>query len=269
MIDNEVKFFEDSLSDNPQGTHTRAEYKIRHKWIIDILSSQFKEMDFSSWLDVGCSDGRLSKEFRHFSKIVYGIDIAYNFKYVFEKNNNLVFIAGETPNILNKLSTDGRKFDVISCFGMLDYLKTDQISFFIKNIDVLLNDRGYFITDFNNELLNELIEQYKFDEIIKSSIAVPRYKLNFLYFKVDRFFIAAEILLYFLNDKNKLNFLLKDRFHTTLYKIIMISPLLAKYLLIILQPIKTLARIINGNTSIFNFLKIFGTNSQKVIILRK
>ena len=103
-----------------------------------------REIEFNSLLDVGCGGGefllKLSKSYP--KATLKGIDLSPKMVEV-AKSKGLNASAKDICNLQEK-------FDVITCiFDMLNYLSKEELSSFLKCINLSLNSGGYLLIDIN------------------------------------------------------------------------------------------------------------------------
>ena len=140
---------------------------------IRYLIDEIGKVSFSSFIDVGCGDGRLVKEIYenfHESK-VYGIDTsksAINLAKALNPNIGFQAVAIEEFYHIEQ-------FDVASCVEVIEHIPPEKLNSFIKRLSYILVPNGHlFLTTptinkklskkhfqhFTYEQLNELLSPY-------------------------------------------------------------------------------------------------------------
>ena len=116
----------------PPNQLTRA--KKRLSYMRKILGLDKENAKFENYLDVGCNNGLMTKEFAKLVKaeVVYGCDVA----------ENLVVGIKHFPSA--KFDTINKKFDLITCFMVFHHLGSEELlNFMLTNIYRCLNSNGY------------------------------------------------------------------------------------------------------------------------------
>lgn len=150
------KNFEETYYQESQAAYEASYSEEEKKFFYSKISQ--KEMAFRkamlvseekiSILDVGCGEGFLLKYFKEKGNDVLGVDFS---KYGIEHNNPEMlpyFIQGDCYQVLNKLITQDKKFDVVNMDAVLDMVqRPDELLEIIKE---LLKENGVLVCKVGN-----------------------------------------------------------------------------------------------------------------------
>ncbi len=109
---------------------------------LDIVIRLLKQYKNRIILDLGCGDGKGTKELSKSFKKIIGVDYskqAISFAKAFSLNVNFKVID------FTKTKIPKLKCDVIVCIEVMEHIKPDKLSIFIRNIANVLKKRGIVI----------------------------------------------------------------------------------------------------------------------------
>lgn len=113
---------------------------------VEYLLGRLDQLEFSSIVDVGCGDGRFSRELseRFRNKFVLGIDYSYRAidlaRAINRDMDNLRFIAYDIRN-----SWDGKKHDIAILMEVFEHIPTRDEEAFISGLHELLRKGGILL----------------------------------------------------------------------------------------------------------------------------
>ncbi|MBW2996327.1 class I SAM-dependent methyltransferase [Candidatus Woesearchaeota archaeon] len=110
---------------------------------LDIVITLLKKYNSKNILDLGCGDGRGTKELSHFFKRVEGVDYserAISFAKAFSPNINFKVI-----DFSKEINEYNLNFDSVVCIEVIEHIKSDILKMFIRNISKVLKKKGIVI----------------------------------------------------------------------------------------------------------------------------
>ncbi len=168
---------------------------------IEFILDEINKIDFKSITDIGCGDGRLTKEIskKFENKEVVGIDYS-------EKAIAIAKTLNPDINFINTDITENdipKKFDIITLIEVFEHIPINNCEKFVTSISKLTNENGHLLltVPHKNKLLNEKHFQH--------------FNLNLLkkYFEKD--FEIAEVM--YLEKLSYSHRLYKKLIHNNLY----------------------------------------------------
>lgn len=142
-----VEYSEDKISLS-KNWGWAIEYLGRLRLIIDTL----KDKNFSSYLDIGCGDGKLiSLLSQRYDKKFLGLDYS-------QKAIELAKIMNNNPNVDYKVfdmfeDNLDLSFDIVSMVEVIEHIQPERLELFLYKSSLLLNKDGYFIGSVPSKIL--------------------------------------------------------------------------------------------------------------------
>lgn len=121
---------------------------------LELILNIIKSYEPSTYLDIGCGDGRLLSIIDNDIKNKFGFDFSESMLKIAKQNNpNAIFLEVDLNNIDDDiLKSYKSKLEFISMLGVVHYLDSPSIT--IKKIFDITSQNGVFILSFRNRIYN-------------------------------------------------------------------------------------------------------------------
>lgn len=133
---------------------------------IRLLIDEISKISFSSFIDVGCGDGRLVKEIHeHFQESkVYGIDTSKNAVNLAKALNPKIDFQAIDIGEFSPLE----QYDIASCVEVIEHIPPDELGTFIKRLSYVLKANGHlFLTTptINKQLSKKHFQHFTYENL--------------------------------------------------------------------------------------------------------